>query len=335
MNSPAISLLLPVRNEACHLPAALASLTRQTFNDWELIAVNDGSSDATPAILASAAAADPRIRVFNQPACGLVATLNFGLEHCTAQLVARMDGDDICHPQRLELQYAAMQQNPKLDLLSCRVRHFPRPQIKTGMLAYESWQNELLDHVQISRNLFVESPFAHPSVIYRKQKVTDIGGYRDLGWAEDYDLWLRMAETGSRFARLPQTLLYWRDRPERLTRTASNCSLNAFRRCKAHFLRKNLLADSNHIWLWGAGLEGKLWRKVLAEIDISVSGWIDVNPKKIGQQIHQAKVITPEQIPIKRPLILVCVGTKGARQLIRNYCDTAGLTEGQDYVCVT
>ncbi len=335
MTSPKISVLMPVRDEAHHLPAALTSLTRQTFDDWELIAVDDGSQDATLSILQKAANADQRIKVFKRPPAGLVASLNFGLERCRASLVARMDGDDICHPQRLERQYVAMQQDPKLDLLGCCVRHFPRPRLQAGMLAYEKWQNALLNQAQIERNLFVESPFAHPSVMYHKQKVTDLGGYRDMAWVEDYDLWLRMAETGARFARLPQTLLYWRDRPQRLTRTADNCSLDAFRRCKAHFLRRRWLADVGQVWLWGAGMEGKFWRKILNETGIEVSGWIDIDPRKIGQQIHRARVIAPEQIPIKHPPILICVGVRGARQQIRDYCNSSGLVEGQDYICVT
>ena len=96
-----------------------------------------------------------------------------------------MDGDDICHPQRLALQHAAMEQKPQLDLIACRVRHFPRPQLQGGMLAYEEWQNGLNEHNQICRDLFIVSPFAHPSVVYRKQTVTKLSGYRDLEWAED------------------------------------------------------------------------------------------------------------------------------------------------------
>ena len=332
---PSVSILLPVRNEETHLPAALASLLRQTRRDWELIAVDDGSSDATPELLETAASTDPRIRVTTLPPGGLVAALNRGLELCRAPLVARMDGDDICHPRRLELQLGYLERHPEVDLLGSRVRHFPRPDLQDGMRAYESWQNELLIHEQILVNLFVESPFAHPSVMFRTRKIRDLGGYHERAWAEDYDLWLRLAETGGRFARLPQTLLYWRDRPERLTRTASNCSLDAFRRCKTHFLRRSYLKQRNSVWIWGAGMEGKLWRKVLHTEGIAVAGWIDIDPKKIGQTIHHSPVIAPNEIRRPSEPILVCVGARGARQLIRDFCDGRKLKEGKDYLCVT
>ena len=100
------------------------------------------------------------------------------------------------------------------------------------MAAYEAWQNGLTDHDSILRDLYVESPFAHPSVVYRREPVERAGGYRALGWPEDYDLWLRLAAAGARFARLPEVLLYWRDRPERFTRTDPACTLEAFRACR-------------------------------------------------------------------------------------------------------
>ncbi len=335
MSVPKISVLLSVRNEEKFLSAALDSALHQSFKNWEMIAIDDGSTDGTFAILEQKAEKDARIRIFKRPAFGLVSALNFGLKQCRADLIARFDGDDICHPERLKLQYAAMQKNPKVDVLGSRVRHFPRPRIQGGMLAYEDWQNELLSHEEIVNNLFVESPLANPSVMIRKEMIDRIGGYQEREWAEDYDLWLRMAECDAQFVRLPQTLLYWRDHPERMTRTAKCCSLDAFRKCKVHFLGRGLLADSDSVWIWGAGVEGKRWRKCLAEIQIEVNGWIDVDPKKNGRIIQGAEVISHLEIPAVHPLILVCVGTKGVRQQIRDFCDTAIMIEGKDYLCVT
>ena len=335
MSSAKISVLLSVRTEEKFLPAALDSLLRQSFQEWELIAIDDGSTDATLTVLQQKAAKDTRIKIFKRPALGLVSALNFGLKQCRADLIARFDGDDICHPQRLQLQYAAMQQNPKIDVLGCRVRHFPRPLVRGGMLAYESWQNELLSHEQITANLFVESPLANPGVIIRKKMIEKIGGYQDREWAEDYDLWLRMAENAAQFARLPQTLLYWRDHPQRMTRTAEICTQDAFRRCKVHFLTRGLLADKDSVWIWGIGPEGKKWRKLLLDKEIEVAGWIDVDRKKIGRPLHGAMVIGPKQIPAEPPLILACVGAKGARQKIKDFCQFRELTEGKDYLCVT
>jgi len=335
MKSPQVSILLPVRNEEHLLPAALTSLYRQTLGDWELVAVNDGSRDATGAILDSAAAKDSRIRVIHRPAEGLVATLNAGLEACRAPLVARMDGDDICHPQRLELQAAQLAAHAEITLLACRVRHVPRQRLSDGMHAYEQWQNSLLDHAAIVRDLFVESPFTHPSVMFRRNAVLNLGGYRDCGWPEDYDLWLRLARSGARFARLAETLLYWRDRPERLTRTAGHYSLEAFRACKAHHLRQGFLADRNEVTLWGAGIEGKAWRQVLLGEGVAVTRWVEVDPRKLGQRIHGAPVVGIDALVPGSGRTLITVGARGAREQVREFAGGACLVEGEDFVCVT
>jgi glycosyltransferase involved in cell wall biosynthesis len=335
MTGPRISILLPVRNEARLLPAALASLFRQTLPDWELVAVDDGSSDATAAILAAAAARDARVRVLRQPASGLVAALNAGLAECRAPLVARMDGDDICHPERLQHQAAFLADHPEVTLVACGVRQVPRPTLTDGMLAYERWQNSLLDHAEISRDLFVESPFVHPSVTFRRDAVLALGGYRDAGWAEDYDLWLRLAQAGARFARLAEVLFYWRDRPQRQTRTAAAYTLAAFRACKVHHLQAGFLAGVEAVTLWGAGVEGKAWRRALLAAGIGVRRWIEVDPRKLGQTIHGAPVVGIETLSPSDGKTLVTVGTKGARTQVRAHAARSGLVEGSDFVCVT
>lgn len=334
MNHPRVSVLLAVRNEEAYLPAALRSLMRQTLEDWELVAVDDGSSDATPMLLGQAASKDRRVRVFRRPAQGLVAALNEGLRHCRAPLVARMDGDDVCHPERLERQVNCLERHPELDLLACRVRSFPRPAISAGMRYYEDWQNVHLGHEEILRDIFVESPFAHPSVVYRRDQVLELGGYRKVEWAEDYDLWLRMSAAGLRFARLPETLLFWRDRPERLSRTSSICSREAFRRCKLHYLQQGFLKTTRRVALWGAGEEGKAWRHLLAESGLEISCWIEVDPRKIGQIIHGAPVVGIDRLPNLRDRILVTIGAKGGRQQARLWAFERGLVDGETFLCV-
>ena len=333
--TPQLSILMSVRNEERYLPATLDSLRRQSLAGWELVVIDDGSDDATPAILAAAAAADPRIRLFRRPHTTLVDALNFGLGQCRTELVARLDGDDVCHPRRLELQFAALRNNPELGLVASRVRHFPRPHLSDGMLHYETWQNDLLDHDAIIRDLFVESPFTNPSVLFRKQPVLEVGAYHETGWPEDYDLWLRLAKAGCRFGRLPETLLYWRDSPKRLTRTDAACTLQAFRRCKAHHLRRGYLADCSEVTLWGAGAEGKAWRLALQEFGITVSRWIEIDPRKIGQTIHGAPVVDLDALAPGQGKLLVTIGAKGARQQVRDWADQRSLAEGVDYLCVT
>ncbi len=332
---PDVSILLPVRNEERFLPSALASLLGQSLISWELVAVDDGSTDATPAILAAAAHRDSRIRVLPSPQRGLVPALNAGLAACRASLVARMDGDDISHPRRLELQHAFMAANQEVGLAASAFRHFPRQRLGVGMLAYETWQNSLTSHEAIIRDLVVESPFVHPSVMFRREAVEQVGGYRDLGWAEDYDLWLRLAAAGIRFARLPQPLLFWRERPERATRTMTEYAAVAFRACKAHHLKRRFLGDVSEVTLAGAGLEGRAWRKALEREGVRVGRWVDVDPRKIGRTLHGAPVVAAGEVRPDGGKMLITVGTRGARVGLWGWARGSGFVEGDDFLCVT
>lgn len=334
-SKPAVSILLPVRNEGNFLPAAINSIFRQTFTDWELIIVDDGSTDNTPCILADAAAHDNRITIVQPEKNGLANALNTGLQHCSAPLLARMDGDDICHPLRFEKQVSYLNHHPETGLVACSFRHFPRKQIKQGMLTYESWQNSLEDHATIMNNLLVESPFVHPAVMLRRCILDQLGGYRDTGWPEDYDLWLRMALAGTRFSRLPETLFFWRDHPERATRTMDEYSRNAFRRCKCDYLLKSFLKSINNVIIAGAGREGRAWQRLLHENNISVTGWIDIDPKKSGMKLHGAIIKSPDQYDCFTTKILLAIGVHGAREIFTDYLVNRGLKHTIDFIAVS
>jgi hypothetical protein len=265
---------------------------------------------------------------------GLVSALNIGLAACRAPLLARLDGDDICHPRRLELQAAFLDTQPEIGRVATAFRHFPRSGLKQGMIDYESWQNGLTDHALVIRDLQVESPFVHPSIMARRSIMADLGGYQDNGWPEDYDLWLRMAAAGVQFARLPQTLLFWRDHPERATRTMNEYAAHAFRACKCHHLLHGFLKDAADVVIAGAGQEARAWQRLLAKAGVTVSTWLDVDPKKIGRTLHHAPVISPDELQLNGRKMIVAIGVRGARKQFRIVAETYEWQEGVDFVCV-
>src|ERR1044072_7331855 len=123
VDAPKISIVVPARNSAGTLPVALKSIRLQTIADWELLAVNDGSTDETGLILESAARADARIRVLSQDAIGIAEALQRGCAAARGELIARMDADDSMAPERLERQLHFLEGHPNIGLVSCRVRH--------------------------------------------------------------------------------------------------------------------------------------------------------------------------------------------------------------------
>ncbi len=148
--------------------------------------------------------------------------------------------------------------------MSCLVRHFPSHSVAVGFRLYEHWLNSLVTHDEIKRERFIESPVAHPSVMVRREVLTEIGGWRDPGWAEDYDLWLRCFAAGVIFEKIDRPLFFWREHDDRLTRTDTRYSVPSFLRCKAHFLARGPLASFSKVILWGAGQTGRRMSKFLA-----------------------------------------------------------------------
>ena len=337
MKGPAVSVLLPVRDARATLAECLASLAAQTLADHEVIAVDDGSTDGSADVLDEAARSDGRLRVLAAPARGLVAALNHGLEHVRAPLVARMDADDVARPLRLQRQVHLLDGDPLLTAVGSRVQLVGTvPGGNEGMCAYVDWQNAVVTPEEIARELFVESPLVHPSVTMRTGALRGLGGYRDTGGPEDYDLWLRGAAAGWRFAKHPDVLLDWRDGAARLTRTDPRYHADRFRSAKLEALRAGLLAAPRPVVIWGAGPIGKAWSRDLRARGVRVAAFVEVDPGKVGQVIHGAPVVdVPGAARVEAgALHLGAVGNPAARARIRAEAERLQLVEGRSFVAV-
>jgi glycosyltransferase involved in cell wall biosynthesis len=331
---PRVSVLLPVRNAASTLGECLASLAAQTLADHEVVAVDDHSTDGSRAILEEAARRDPRVRVVGNPGEGLVAGLNAAGKAARASLLARMDADDVCHPDRLLAQAACLRASPDLSVLGTCVRLVGTEGRSEGMHAYVRWLNRLLDHDAIVRDLFVESPLAHPSVMMRAEMLARLGGYRAFDGPEDYDLWLRAHAAGARFAKLPDVLLDWRDGPARLSRTDPRYAPARFRDLKIRALEAGALARRPAV-VWGAGPVGKGWSRALRARGHHVAAFVEVHPRRLGARIHGVPVV-PVEAAAATPgaLHLAAVGQPGAREEIRRHAARLGLRDGADLIAV-
>jgi hypothetical protein len=333
---PRVSVLLPVRDAAATLGACLDSLAAQTMADHEVVAVDDGSRDGSGGILRARARSDPRVRVVSTPPLGLVRALNRAMAEARASLVARMDADDRAASERLALQAERLERDSGVDVLGSRVRVVgtggPPGE---GMRAYVRWQNALLDHEAMARDRFVESPIVHPSVTMRRATLERLGGWRDFGGPEDYDLWLRAFAAGLRFAKLPEVLLDWRDSPGRLTRTDPRYAPGRFLALKLAALAQGPLAGKRAAVVWGAGPVGKAWSRALRAAGHEVRAFVEVNPRKLGGRLHGAPVVAVEEAgALRGPLHLAAVGQPGARERIRAEAARRGLVEGADLVAV-
>lgn len=324
-----------MRDGAAWLADAIASLEAQTDPDFEVLAVDDGSTDATSEILAEWALHDARVRIMRQRAAGIVPALERARGTATGTYLARMDADDVCEPTRLARQRALMEDDPALVACGTGVRYFPRGAVRAGALRYEAWLNRPLTPAELEREIFVECPLPHPTFFLRASAVEAVGGYREPGWAEDYDLLLRLWEGGGRLARLREVLLHWRERAGRLHRTHPTYAFDAFVRCKVHYLRRTLLEGRRGAVIWGAGPVGKAFSRALLAAGTPILAFVEVDPRKIGQNVHGAPVVDTEAgLAVQGGLHLAAVGQPGARGQLRELLGGAGLRELRDFVTV-
>lgn len=325
---------MPVFNAQLTLAECLDSIFSQTLQDFEIIAVNDFSTDDSVAVLRSYN--DPRIHVIENKDKGIVPALNAGLFSCRSNYVARMDADDVMHASRLEKQYDVMSNNADITLCATQANKFPEDLVQAGYIEYMRWQNDCLTMQDIKDQIYIESPFAHPSVMFRKDRIVAAGAYKDGEFPEDYELWLRLFHAGRKMMKLEDVLLEWRESDGRLSRTSSRYSDSAFDELRARYLAKDARIQDRDIVFWGAGRKTRQRVQYLIEHGIKPSAWIDIDAKKIGNEYHGVKTFSPDwlQCHEKKPFVLNYVRNHGARAHCRKYLDDAGYVMGKDYLDV-
>jgi glycosyltransferase involved in cell wall biosynthesis len=205
MNPPTVSVLLPVYNAGRYLAESIRSVLDQTFGDFELIAVDDDSTDSSPQILRRFARRDPRVRLVRHENRGLVASLNEMIGMARGEFLARMDADDVALPDRLALQVDYLRKHPDVVALGGSTHWID----ERGFVFMD--QRPPCDDEEIQEALLQGANcFVHPAVMMRRQAVLDVGGYDpEMKEGEDFDLWLRLGERG-RLANLEDFMLKYR-----------------------------------------------------------------------------------------------------------------------------
>lgn len=325
-----ISVLLPARDAADTVASAVEGILAQRGPPpFELVCVDDASRDETPAILDRFARSDARVRVVRGEGRGLVAALNAGLAACRGDLVARMDADDLVHPDRLRLQAERLDADRSLGAVGSLVRCFPRP-LTAGLARLEEWLDSVVTAAECRRARFIEAPLVHPSITFRRAALDAVGGFRDAGWAEDWDVQLRLLEAGWELAKVREVLLHWRDSPGRLTRTGAAYAKENMVRLRAHHLARGPLRG-RPFDVWGAGPTGKRLARALEEHGARPRRFLDVDASKRvarGLRVDPAGAVGEPG----EAMIVCAVGAEGARADIRAALEPRGYVEGEHFL---
>lgn len=326
-----ISVILPFRDAGATIDDALAGLLAQRDDALEVLAIDDGSTDSGPGRVRTWAARDARVQRLESAGRGLVAALNLGLSRARGALIARMDADDIAHPERLARQRDHLLTHPELSVLGTRVEAFVDggESVGEGLARYVAWQNELLSPDEHARARFIESPLCHPSIMIRRDALVRAGGYRDLDGPEDYELFLRLIEQGHALAKLPQVLLSWRHRTGRATFGDPRYALARFRAVKAPYLASAVArAARRRTVIWGAGPTGRRLARALAAHGVRPELFVDIDPRKVGRTAQGAPIATADALDPDGDVVIAAVGARGARARIGEALSARGFRDG-------
>ena len=330
--SPEISVILPFFNAERTLESAIKSILNQTFQDFELLLVDNNSTDNSFFIAENFAEKDSRIYLLKEEKQGVANAMNCGLQNARGKFLARMDADDISMPQRLEKQVQFLNNNPEIGLIGTKVKYVSHNKNTAGFERFVEWANSFYSSKEIELNRFVEIPIINPTILFRRELFEKYGGCFDGDFPEDYEMQLRYLEAGVKMAKLDEQLLEWHDYSTRLTRTDERYSTEAFFKIKAKYFKKWSAKNNSfnpNIWVWGAGRKTRQRAKLLEKEGIVINGFIDIIKSKTTQRItvHYSKIPKPGKM-----FIVSMVTKSGAHKQIKEFLLKADYIEGADFI---
>ncbi len=326
---PKVTVVLPVYNAASTLSTAIQSILNQTFTDFEFIIINDGSKDSSSSVINSFT--DPRIRSIDQDNRGVAPTMNRGIDLARGEYIVRMDADDVSISDRLAIQVKYLDHHENTDLVATQVT-FEGQAENLGLQHYIDWQNNLISTEEIFLNRFVDAPIINPTIMVRKKAFELYGKYSEDTLPEDFELWLRWLDHGAVLNKIPQELLVWRDRNNRLTRTHPNYDKSLFFETKARYFTRwfesRFPTGKPELWILGTGRLVYRRTKYLSEFGLTLAGFVDFKSSNQNQRL----TIGYEQIRnIKNPFFLSYVSDRQGRERIAEFLKKSGFIEGQHF----
>jgi glycosyltransferase involved in cell wall biosynthesis len=246
------------------------SIQNQSFHNWELIAIDDHSSDEGFAIMSKLSQIDDRISVFKNTEFGITPALSLALSQCRGTYITRMDADDLMPENRLELMCNHLKQCSESTIITGLVKYFSNQPISVGYQRYEKWLNQINIDGEQWPNIYRECVIASPNWMMRTDLLRSIGGFDGLNYPEDYDLVLRWYAHKLKIEVIPEVTLLWREHPNRTSRTSENYD-------QAHFFQLKMDAFIQIDWngepltIWGDNVKSSLVIDFLKERNIEYS----------------------------------------------------------------
>jgi len=285
---------MPTKNAEKHLEECLESIISQKYKNWELLVVNDNSTDKTQNILETFSKKDARIKAFKSQGNGIIDALKLAYKNSKGNFITRMDSDDIMPAEKLKLMFEAIQKNPN-TLITGYVKYISDSELKGGYIYYQNWLNSLCNTDSHYNEIYKECVIPSPCWLVSKEIFELCGAFNSNTYPEDYDLTFRFYEKKTPIISLQEDLHIWRDHNDRASRNDDNYSDNSFLDIKTEYFLKLDYDKSKKLVLWGAGKKSKNLAQLLLKNRIEFI-WACNNPNKINHTIYDVVMQNVETI---------------------------------------
>ena len=332
MPKPLVSILTPFKNTQTFLPECLESIINQTYKHWELLIVDDGSTDNSFKVVEQYAKKDKRIKLLRNNGEGIIKALQLAFKHTKGTFITRMDSDDIMPHNKLDVLTSLLRENGEKHVAVGQVKYFSKDGVGPGYKSYEKWLNKLIETGSNYTEIYKECVIPSPCWMVYKSDLINCDAFNPNIYPEDYDLTFRFYKQGYTCIPCDQVLHYWRDYSTRTSRTHIHYAHNHFTTLKTkHFIDIDYNPNKTLV-IWGAGNKGKIAAKILLKHKIPFE-WICNNPNKIGKTIYGQPMQPFSRLRhIENPQSIITVANKKAQKEIRDYFNDLGLKPVKDYV---
>ena len=329
---PLVSIIMAVKDTAPYLEACLDSIINQSYQNWELLAVNDHSSDETPDILQHYAKKDPRVRYLNSNKPRLIPTLQVGYAEAQGELINRMDSDDIMPSYKIQILVEEWLKYGKGNVIAGGTEHFvDEGEVGDGFLKYEKWLNEVARTSTHYKQIYKECVIPSHCWLMHKEDFDAVDAFNPVIYPEDYDLCFRMYAHGLKIIGIDKILHHWRDRSNRISRTWEEYKDNRYFEMKIRFFYQLDRDHTRPLVLWGAGRNGKDMAKLLQSNE-DIFHWVCDNERKIGKDIYGVKLQHFSDIQeLDQPQIIIVVSSPNGKKEIEDQLNAFGKKPVEDF----
>lgn len=319
---------MPFKNPGKYFMPCLESIAQQTHENWQLIGVDDNSSDGSDKVFQSFVNKDPRFEYYPNKGKGIVDALLLGEQYIKGELVGRMDADDLMPPHKLEALHRISGAG---KIAVGKVQYFSDDWlVGPGFRKYEAWINQHLSQRTFDSEMFKECLLPSTAWLMTRKTFQEIGGFHCQVLPEDYDLFFRTLEHKLPYEVVNETVHFWRDHPNRTSRKDERYFPKSYFSIKWKYFKKLKYQNGKKIVLWGAGNKGKALAKILQEDAIEFS-WLSNNPHKIGHDIFGRIIQDISTFAWENSQTIVAVSSPHDQSEIQTFMQNMRREEGKDW----